>query len=283
MNEQAFFIVWRESVEAVLVVGIVYAWLVRSQRRDALGWLWLGVLGGVGVAGLLGLGMMGVGHWFQGNAQTLFQAVMALVAAALIVHMVMWMRGSGGAMTARLHDGLSQRMSRSECWGVAVLVGIAVAREGAETLVFLYGVGTAASQQGTLATFMLYAGAGLLAGLVSFALLQCGARFGTWRGFFRLTEVMLLCLASSLWVSAVERLITLGLLPTGPDPLWDTSAWLDDGIGVGGLLASFAGYRAWPCLTVVIAFALYVALIVWLLARGASARPRLTEAEATSS
>ena len=81
----------------------------------------------------------------------------------------------------------------------------------------------------------------------------------------RLSSVLLLILASSLLVAATDRLIGADWLPTLIDPVWDSSALLDDGTTGGKLLADFSGYRARPALTTLLAWAAYwtVVVIAW--------------------
>ncbi|MFD2192217.1 FTR1 family iron permease [Pistricoccus aurantiacus] len=265
MNEQVLFIVWRESVEAILVVGIAYAWLKQSEARVGLRYLWLGVLGGLVLAGLMGVGLMSAGSFLQGQAQEVFQAAMVLIACALILQMVVWMRAHGRTLKADMQQGLAESVADSRYWGIALLVAIAVAREGSETIVFLYGMGMAQLQAGGITGFVLSAAIGFGLALITFWVLQLGTRVFSWKLFFRITEILLLLLAASLFVSGLERLIGFGALPAGPDPLWDTSAWLDDGSGLGGILASFAGYRAWPPFAVVVGYAVYWIVVLGLL------------------
>ncbi|MCM5704079.1 FTR1 family iron permease [Larsenimonas salina] len=267
MWQQVLFVVWRESVEAILIIGIVYAWLTQSGARTGLLYLWLGVAAGLGLAGLFGVALMSADSFLAGEAQDVFQAVMVLLACALITQMVLWMRRHARTLKRELHAGLEKSVDRARYWGIAVLVAIAVAREGSETVVFLYGMGMAQLQMGGFAGFLTAAAAGFALALLTFYAMQLGSRLFSWTWFFRVTEVMLLLLASSLLVSGVEKLIGLGWLPAGIDPLWDTSAWLDDSTGLGGLLATFAGYRAFPAETMVIAYGLYgltvIALLRW--------------------
>lgn len=265
MWEQVLFIVWRESVEAILIVGIVYAWLKQADSRIGLRYLWLGVLAGLGLAGVVGAALMQADSWLQGDSQDIFQATMVLIACALIVQMVLWMRVHARHLKRELHEGLESAVKQTRFWGIAVLVAIAVAREGSETVVFLYGMGMAQLQMGGLWSFISAAACGFGLALVTFFLMQLGSRVFSWKWFFRVTEILLLLLACSLLISGVEKLMGLGALPTGMDPLWDTSAWLDDSAGLGGLLATFAGYRAWPAETMVIAFGLYWVTVLGLL------------------
>lgn len=263
MFEQILFIVWRESVEAILVVGIAYSWLKQADARIGLRYLWLGVVGGLLLAGTMGAALMQADSWLQGSAQQVFKTGMVLVACALIVHMVVWMRAHSRTLKADMEYGLSDSVRTARYGGIALLVAIAVAREGAETVVFLYGMGMAQWQSGDITGLLLASGLGFALALATFGLLQLGSRLFSWRHFFRVTECLLLLLAASLLISGVESLIGMGVLPAGIDPLWDTGHLLSDNGGIGGLLASFAGYRAQPALTMVVAYAAY-----WLFVGG---------------
>ena len=87
--EQVLFIVWRESVEAMLVVGILYTWL-RSTPEGARGlkYLWGGVAAGLALAVALALVLLGVSSWLSDEGQEWFQAIMSLAACALVVQML---------------------------------------------------------------------------------------------------------------------------------------------------------------------------------------------------
>ncbi|WP_237173514.1 FTR1 family iron permease [Paracandidimonas lactea] len=265
MEQQIAFIVWRESIEAMLVVGILFTWLRASpEGRKGLPWLWAGVAAGLGLAVLLALVLLGISSWLSDTGQEWFQAIMALAACALIVQMVYWMRLHGRTLKRELEQGASRDLEADNWWGLLTLVAIAVAREGSETVVFLYGSIAAGAAQGSAVRLALAGALGFGAALLSFWLLQAGGRLITWRRFFKLTEIMLLLLAGALLVSGMDHLISLDALPTLVDPVWDTSALLDTQGGLGKVLADFAGYRAVPSLTQVLLWALYwvVAIVV---------------------
>ncbi|TJZ65206.1 FTR1 family iron permease [Chitiniphilus eburneus] len=270
--DQVMFIVWRESVEALLVVGILYAWLKASPAgKPGIKYLWGGVAAGLALSGLLALGILGISSWLSDDGQEYFQAGMALVAAALVVQMVYWMKKHGRTLKRELESGLSDAVSHANWWGLLILVMVAVAREGSETVVFLYGsvAGADAAQWPRL----ILAGAlGLLAAFATFWLLQLGGRIMTWRRFFALTEVLLLLLAGALLVSGLEKLVDLGTLPSLLDPVWDSSALLDDSQSVGKLLADFAGYRSHPALMVLLIWLAYWVGTVTLLRRNQARR-----------
>lgn len=266
--EQVSFIVWRECVEALLVVGILYTWLRASpEGRRGLPYLWGGVAAGLGLAVLLALVLLGVSSWLSDEGQEWFQAGMALVACALVVQMVVWMKKHGRTLKSELETGAKASMRDSNWWGLLVLVMIAVAREGSETVVFLYGTISAGEAKGSMLMLTLAGIGGFVAALLTFWLLQLGGKLITWRRFFRVTEILLLLLAGSLLVGGLDHLISLGVLPPIMDPVWDSSWLLSDSSGVGKILADFAGYRAYPALISVLLWVAYWVLVLALLCR----------------
>jgi len=265
------FIVWRESVEAMLVIGILYAWLSsREQARVGLHFLWGGVVAGLGLAGLLALVMLKVQNELAGEAMEYFQIGMMLLASALITQMVLWMRRHGRTLKRELESGMARAHERANWWGMALLAAIAVGREGAETVIFLYGMGMAEGG----GSFYGGAALGFAAALFSFWLLSRGSSFFSWRAFFRFSEVVLLLLASALLVDGVDRMIGMGWLPPLLDPVWDSSALLDDSTRLGGLLAALTGYRAQPALLVLLVYLAYWAAVFFLLRRSSRRPPK---------
>ena len=257
----ALFIVWRESAEAMLVVGILYAWL--RQRPDAavgMSFLWGGVAAGLGLALSLAFAMLGIASSLSGTGLDYFQLAMMLVAAGLIVQMVFWMRRHGRTFKKDLETSMAKNASAANWWGLLVVVALAVGRETAETVVFLYGL---AAGKGGIADLPLVLALGLAAAFATFWVLQQGSRVLSWRLFFRVSEILLLLLAGALLVGGVEKLIALDVLPALVDPVWDTSRLLDDTGRIGGLIASFTGYRARPALLPLLVLAAYWATM-WM-------------------
>lgn len=263
----ALFIVWRESVEAILIVGILYAW-IRERGGDRIGLrhLWTGVVVGACLAVLLAVAMLSVQTQLAGTALDAFQAAIVFAAAALITHMVLWMRRHGRQMKRELEEGLQRAATGAGGLAAAVLAAVAVAREGSETVLFLYGL---ALERGGAELAWLFGGAGLgfLLALLTAWLIAKGRTIISWRAFFRSTEILLLLLAASLMTGGLEKLISLEWVPPIVEPLWDTSALLDDGSVAGGLVAAFTGYRAQPSLALVLAYLAYWAAVWLLIAR----------------
>jgi len=255
----AAFIVWRETIEAMLVIGILHGWLSAQQsleaasRRRAFHWLWGGVAAGLGLALLLALTLLGIQTWASDTTLEWFQALMPLLASALIFQMVVWMRRHGAGLKRGLEAGLEIASARANWLGMAVLAALAVGREGAETVIFLYG----ASSTEVPAQTLIGSALGFSLALACYGLLARGGRLFSWRVFFRITEILLLLLGGALLVDAMDKLIGLEALPPLVDPLWNADFLLDDSSRAGGFVAAFTGWRAHP------AGSSYLALALW--------------------
>jgi len=267
---QVMFIVWRESVEALLVVGILYAWLKNgdADARRGVPYLWGGVALGILAAIGLGAALVGFTEVLSGDAQDYFQTGMVLVACVLIVQMVLWMKQHGRTLKRDMEASLEQSTRDANWWGVTILVALAIAREGSETVIFLYGLGF--GQSGHVDASQYFAVLiGLALALLTFYLLQLGGKVFSWRLFFRITEIMLLFLGAGLFQTGVDKLIDKEILPTIAGQVWNSSAILDDSSTFGSLVATLTGYRAHPALMNLIAYGVYW-LVVWFLVRRAT-------------
>ena len=261
----ALFVVWRESLEALLIVGILYAWLnANDPGGKGKRALYAGVGIGVGLAFILGWGLLSAQDELTGEALEIFQTAALCVAALLITQMVLWMRARGRAIKTDLEHRLEQAHGKSEYWGVALIAALAVAREGAETVIFLYGL----ARSGDIQALLIGGAAGFIAAMFTAWAAARGLGRLNIGLFLKCSSVLLLVLASSLLVAASDRLIGMDWLPALVDPMWDTSSLLDDNAGVGRMFADFAGYRARPALSTLLGWGGYWLLVllsfVWM-------------------
>ena len=257
----ALFVVWRESLEAFLIIGILYAWLkAENDTGRGRAALLIGIVGGIVMALLLGWGLLSVQDDLSGDALEAFQIGMILIAAALITQMVLWMRKHGRHMKTQLQAGIEAASKRAGYVGIAVIAGLAVAREGAETVIFLYGL----AQSGDTQALLFGASAGFVIAIITAWLAAYGLSRLNLGLLLQLSSVLLLIIASALLVAAVDRLIGMDWLPGLIDPLWDTSGILDDNATTGKLLADFGGYRARPALMMLLAWCAYWAAILFI-------------------
>ena len=260
----AAIIVFRESLEAALIIGIMAAATRGIDHRGR--WIGLGVAAGIFGAALVAAGMEAISEMADGMGQELFNAAILAVAVAMLAWHNIWMAQHGREMaeqaksTARkIHDGLATRSV------ILAVVGLAVLREGAETVLFLYGLATS-SADGWNAT-LVGGSAGLAAGVLVGGLLYAGLLRIPLRWFFSFTSVLVLLLTASMASQAARYLVAADVLPSLGSPLWDTSHLLSQNSAVGTVLHGLMGYDAQPAgiqlLFYVAALVLTVAGMKW--------------------
>jgi len=276
---QIIFIIWRESVEALLVVGILHAWLARQTDPTTVTtgrrYLWLGVAAGFGLAVTLAGVLLFFAENLPDGAQDYFMTAMVLIAAGLILQMIFWLRRHARTMKKDLEAGLDKAAAQARHWSLFILAMLAVAREGSETVVFLYGI--LAAGVSALAPTLLAIAIGFGAAIFTYWLLQLGSKHLSWRLFFRATEIMLLLLACSLVMNGADHLYGLGIIPSLGGTVWDSSFLLDDTTTFGGLVAALTGYRSRPDVLSLVVFVGYWVLVLWALSRaraGAVPKPK---------
>ncbi len=236
-------IVFREVLEAALIIGIVAAATRSVPGRNR--WLAAGVVAGLAGAGVVALGTERIAELASGAGQELFNATVLGLAVVMLAWHNLWMSSHGAALAADARAvGTAIRDGRRECSVLLVVVGLAVLREGSETVLFLYGV---AASQGSEAAAMLAGGAaGVAAGAALGWIVYKGLLRVPLRWFFTVTGVLVLFLAAGMASQAARFLIQADLLPGLATPLWDTSNLLPQTSVVGTLLHSLVGYEAQP-------------------------------------
>ena len=240
----ATVIVFRESLEAALFVGIVAA----ATRQVAGRARWLGAGVGLGALGAVVLALMAeqVSGWFDGIGQDLVNiGVLSLALAMLLWHCI-WVSTHGREMAVEARRlGVSLQQGDRKPWALLVAVALAVLREGAETVLFVKGAMTGAqagASQDVLLSGALGLGLGAAVGMVIYSGL---ARIPT-RQLFSATNVLIALLAGSIASQLARALSQAGLVDLWGTPLWDSSAWLASESPLGTLLHALVGYDAHP-------------------------------------
>lgn len=252
-----FVVVLREGFEAALLLGIVYAYLTQIGHAESRRYVTLG--GALAVAASVAMGAAVT--VLSGPLADLGPDVIAIgvifVAVALLTWHGWWMGRHAREIRGEVQRRIDEAHATQRLWMVGLIAFTGVFREGAETVLFLWGLTTQLEDMRGWAAF-----AGGAAGIAGAAILgwlvfQGGRRLSIQR-FFAVTSVLLLFLAAGLFSGGVGRLQGVGVLPGG-ESLWDTSWLLDDHGGVGGFLAGLLGYRARPSALELIAYVGYLA------------------------
>ncbi len=269
-----FVVTLREAFEAALILGIVYTYLVKIGARGSFHYATVGAAAGVLASIALGVGVSMLSGPLLDLGPDLLATAVIFVAVALLTWHGWWMRQHASAIQGDLLRRLDDARLSRRLWIVGLIAFTGVFREGAETVLFLWGLlAQAGSPAGWSSLAGGVAGVGSAAAL-GWAIFRGGARLSLSK-FFTVTSVLLLLISAGLCSTGVGKLQGLGVLPVG-EPIWDTSALLDDGGVIGGFATGLLGYRARPTALEVLAYAGYLVAAGFLLfGRAASpARPR---------
>ena len=265
----------REGLEAAIIIGLLLGALRRTRHPEMTRALWLGASSAAALSLLLGALLVRLGASLSGRAEELFEGVMLALAAAVLTWVVVWMQGQHAAAGAEAEVGNAATAGQRRAVFLAAFV--AVGREGLETGLFVSAAALASETGPTLL--------GTALGLLTAALLGAGLYMATLRldlaRFFAVTSLLLIVFAAGLLGHAVHEFSELGWLPSGPEPVWDTSRLLMPGSFFGETAVVLFGYDPTPSLAQVVAYAGYlISLFLILVSRmrrqvpqGTPARP----------
>ncbi len=236
-------IVFREVLEAALIIGIIAAATrdVPNRKRWIAAGLFLGLLG----AGFVAASTEAIGAFASGIGQELFNAIVLGVAVFMLAWHNIWMSSHGAALASEARNvSANIREGRSARSILLLVVGLAVLREGSETVLFVYGI--AASNASNTASMLAGGAIGMLAGVTLGVLVYAGLLRVPMRWFFSATSALVLLLAAGMASQAAKFLIQADVLPSLGSPIWDTSAIVSEQSVFGMLLHSLIGYDARP-------------------------------------
>jgi high-affinity iron transporter len=226
----------REGLEATLVVVILVAYLVKSDRRGLLPRIWAGVA----IAVVVSLAFGALLTWGPSNltheAQEAIGGGLSIVAVAFVTWMVMWMARSARGLSGEL-KGQVDRAAAAGTGSLVVVAMLAVGREGLETALFLWAATQAATSGTTSGTAPLIGAAlGLLTAVVLGYLFYRGAVKINLGKFFTWTGAILILVAAGVLSYGVHDLQEAGILPGLNSLAFDVSGVITPGSWIGTLL-----------------------------------------------
>ena len=254
---ESLLILFRETLEAALVVAIVLAYLRQLGRQDMFTAVWVGVGGAVAVSVAAGVLLSAVFGGLEGSARMLAFGAVSFAAAGVLTWMIFWMRRQARHIGGELRSQVDAAVMTGSTFGVAALAFFAVAREGLETVLFLLAAATDGFDSGTVL--------GGLAGVVIAStlgyLVYRGGRTIPLSTFFRLTGFALIVFAAGLAAKGVFFLQAAGVLGTANDAVYDITSisWLTVETQVGRLLSGLFGWDPRPSIEQV---AMYLAYFI---------------------
>jgi high-affinity iron transporter len=271
----ALIIVFREVIEAGLIVGIVLA-VTRGVPGSRLV-VAAGVLAGIVGASLVAAFARAIGEALAGVGQEIFNASILLIAVVMLIWHNVWMASHGRQLAADVKRvGEAVRAGSRSTWALGIVCAVAVMREGSEIALFMYGlVASAGSTQGELVVGSLL---GLAAGVGVTALTYLGLVTIPQRRLFAVTTVLISFLAAGLAAQAILFLQQAGVLTMLSETAWDTSGLLSDTSLLGRVLHTLIGYSDQPSVLQVVAYAITLAVIIVLTKAFGSRRPMAASA-----
>ncbi|MBI4440038.1 FTR1 family protein [Candidatus Woesearchaeota archaeon] len=267
---ESFLITSRETLEASLVVGIVLAYLDRTNNGRFRKWVYYGIAFGILASMLSAYLFSTVAGGFEGRAENIFEGVTMVVGAFLLTTMIFWM--------AKQHrialeiEGDVEKMLSSESMAfsyisIFFLVFVAVLREGAETVIFL----NAANY--TSGVSLIGGILGVIFAVIVGILLFVGVKKINLSGLFRVSSVLLIFFAAGLVAHGIHEFEEAGIVSGIITPVFDINpeanadgsfpALHENGV-VGGFLKGLFGYNGNPSLLELISYLAYLAIVLLL-------------------
>jgi high-affinity iron transporter len=252
----ALIIVFREVFEAGLIIGIVLAVTRTVENRNR--WIAGGVLAGILAACLVAAFAGALSQLFEGMGQELFNAAILGLAVVMLTWHNVWMARHGKEMAGELRAmGEAVARGSKSLFALAVVVGVAVLREGSEVVLFLYGV--AASDGSSTMSLLLGGLAGLALGGAVCLLTYFGLMRIPPRALFATTTVLITLLAAGMAAQAVAFLARANWFTALDTVAWDTGWLLSEESILGRTLHTLIGYTDQPTQMQLV---IYVAVIV---------------------
>ncbi|MEU4470194.1 iron uptake transporter permease EfeU [Micromonospora sp. NPDC023888] len=261
----------REGLEATLVVSILVAFLVKSQRRDRLPQVWAGVGLAVVLSVLFGwlIEYTSTSLLSRYEDRELFEAITSVAAVVFVTWMIFWMRRAARSIAGELRGKLTEALAVGS-FAVAGMAFLAVIREGLETALIFYSAAQgAAGDSGPLLALI----GGILTAVVLGVLLYASALRINLTKFFTWTGALLILVAAGILKYGVHDFQEAGVLPGLNDLAFDITGVLDPTTWYAALLAGMFNVTPAPSVLETIAWIGYAVPVLLLFLRPARRRP----------
>ena len=251
-----FLIMFREGLEAALIVSLIASYLKRTQRSQWLGIVWIGVI--LAAALCLGLGIFineTTGEFPQ-KQQELFEGIVAVVAVGILTYMVFWMRKVSRSVKTHLEGAIDNALNagKGQGWALVAKVFFAVAREVLESVFFLL----AAFQQDVGIQAPIGAVLGLVCAIIVGMMIYWGGVKLHLAKFFKWTSLFILFVAAGLAAGAIRAFHEAGLWNYLQDIAFNFTDVLSTHSLLGTLLEGIFGYQEAPTVSEVLVYFLYL-------------------------
>ncbi|MFI6132944.1 iron uptake transporter permease EfeU [Micromonospora sp. NPDC051141] len=257
----------REGLEATLVVSILVAFLVKSQRRDRLPQVWAGV--GLAVALSVVFGSLiqytSTSLLRTSESREFFEAVTSVAAVVFVTWMIFWMRRAARSIAGELRGKLTEALAVGSL-AVAGMAFLAVVREGLETALIFYAAAESVAGGTGAGSLLALVGGIATAVVIGFLIYRSALKINLSR-FFTWTGALLILVAAGILKYGVHDFQEAGVLPGLNNQAFDISATLDPNAWYGALLAGMFNITAAPTVLELVAWVAYAVPVLVLFLR----------------
>ncbi len=257
-----FIIGVREGIEAALIIGILLAYLTKTDRREYHRYIHYGVLAAI-IASIIAAGAFTVIYGgFSGEGEAIFEGVAMILAVVVLTSMIFWMMKAAKDLRKNMEMRVDALIDNREVYGLTFLAFISVFREGIETVLFMAGISAGTSPTEAF----IGGGLGILAAvLVGYAIFRTSWKIDL-RRFFTVTSVLLVVIAAGLFAHGVHELQEAYGITLGAAEVYNIKAVFPDGESnpAGYLLRGILGYNDNPTQLEVAAYLAYWVFIGFL-------------------
>lgn len=262
-----FLIGLREGLEASLVVSILLAYLVRTDRRRDIRYIWLGVGAALTLVVLVFVAVTLAFEQLPFVWQEAVGGTLSILAAVLVTWMIFWMRRTARGLKRELEGELATAVELGPL-AIATVAFLTVGREGLETAAIIW---TTIAGSDTASPFIGAVGGLLVAVLLGYLIYRGALRINL-STFFQVTGALLIVVAAGVLAYGVHDLQEAGLLPGLSNLAFDISSVVPPSSWYGTLLKGTLNLQPNPTWLQTIVWVVYVVPVLWLYLRPQGSR-----------
>jgi len=259
---ESFIITFRESLEAALIIGIVFAFLKNNKKESLYKLILLSIAAAIGASLLFAYLFSLVEGGFSGLNEELFEGITMLIAGSLLTYMIVWLYKQKN-YGKELKSKLSQHVQNVQNTSLFFLVFFAILREGVETVLFLNAITYSSGQIALTGGFI-----GLFAAIIiGYALFVLEVKLPI-KKFFQFTSFLLILFAAGLFAHGIHELQEAGIVPIITEHLYDINHIFNEKSTLGEFAKGIFGYNGNPSLIETVTYVLYASGAFYLFSRG---------------
>ena len=255
----SLLITLREGLEAALIIGIILAYLARTDNRQGFKPVRLGVLLAVVVSLGVGAAIYFLAGELSGRTEAIFEGTAMFIAVGVLTWMIFWMRKQAVNIKAHLHAQIQSVLTSGSPLGLTAIAFVVVVREGIETALFLFAASRVAESP-VLFTAGGFVGLAIAIG-IGYSIYKGTSKLNL-RTFFNVTGLLLIIFAAGLLAYGIHEFHEAGIIPPVVEHIWDTNHILHEKSTFGRFLTAIVGYNANPSLVEVVAYFVYLTLVI---------------------